>query len=405
MRMFMSSHERLKTRVPVTSTGATPAKPSPKVVVLQTVSTDYRQALWRALAALTGGDVLILAGARYFDPTIATRHEVGSPLMKVHNRYLFGRRLLAQRVPLRLLLSAETVIAELNPRILTTWGVVAARRVLGRRTVLWGHACSRHGPLSTADQVRQVMRHLAHTVVVYTDREQAALARRMPTKDVVVAPNGLLPRADMMPRAPSDSVRDFIYVGRLVAQKRPDLLVEAYLRARDRLPATARLLIVGSGPLRESLEQVVIAAGATERVRFFGHVSQLTELRAVYATALASVSPGYVGLSITQSLAFGVPMIIADREPHSPEIEAAEPNFNCVLFAAGSSASLADAIVALHRDAGRWLQRAPAISEAARARYAAETTAERLLAACTPRTRRAGVSTTPTCFSGSSCAC
>jgi glycosyltransferase involved in cell wall biosynthesis len=352
--------------------------------VLQTVSADYRQPVWRALVELSHGSVLILAGTRYFDPTIVTRHDDSSPLVTVRNCYFAGRRLLIQGLPLRLVLGAEAVIAELNPRILSTWLLLCLRRILRRRTILWGHAFSRRETSAFAGCARQLMRQLADTVVAYTDSERDSLARRMPNKDIRVAPNSLLSRDDMRPRLGADVARDFIYVGRLVATKRPELLVRAYLSVSDTLATSGRLVIVGEGPQRKSLERRVAEAGATDRVLFCGHVSRVQDLRSLYATALASVSPGYVGLSLTQSLAFGVPMIIADQEPHSPEIEAADPGSNCVFFTAGSASSLADAMKAVSRDARDWRARAEEISRACRSRYSTEAMAERLLDACRP---------------------
>lgn len=66
-------------------------------------------------------------------------------------------------------------------------------------------------------------------------------------------------------------------------------------------------------------------------VQIFGAVRQCLfrwdhnneDIYDVYANALVSVSPGYVGLSLTQSLSFGVPMLIAIDEAHVPEIDAA----------------------------------------------------------------------------------
>jgi glycosyltransferase involved in cell wall biosynthesis len=366
------------------------SEPRPReVIILQTVSPDYRQPVWRALVKRNGGSVLIIAGFRYFAPSVVTRHDEGSPLATVQNRYLLGRRVLIQRLPLDLALGARSVIAELNPRILSTWLVLCLRRILRRRTVLWGHAFSRSGVSTAEDWVRQVMRHLANTIAVYTEAEHEALARRMPGKDIVIAPNALLSRDEMAPRAGGDEVRDFIYVGRLVEEKRLDLLIRAYLSASAKLSAGSRLLVVGDGPLRETLERQVAEAGASERVWFAGHVSRVEELRALYSTALASVSPGYVGLSITQSLGFGVPMIVADHESHSPEIEAADPELNCLFFRAGSADALADALVAVDRDALRWIERAARISQACRERYSVETLAERLLGACEVRSDRA----------------
>ncbi len=361
----------------------------PGVVILQTVSPDYRQAVWQTLTRLSPHRVLIIAGTRYFSPSIVTRHRDGSALLLVQNRFLFNHRVLVQRLPVRALLRADVVIAELNPRIVTTWLVLIARRLMGRRSVLWGHAFSGSGPSGNADRVRRLMRRMADTLVVYTESERTAVSRHTPHRDVVVAPNALFTREQMQPRPTSRPVRDFVYVGRLIADKRPDLLVRAFLRAADRLPPGSRLLMVGDGPLRDQLEREVADAGLGDRVKFLGHVGDLEGLRGIYLTALASVSPGYVGLSIIQSLAFGVPMIIADHEPHSPEIEAADPGLNCVFFRAGSVSALADALLAVHAEAGDWQQRAPAISADCRRRYSVEVLAERLLDACRPPARRA----------------
>ena len=51
--------------------------------------------------------------------------------------------------------------------------------------------------------------------------------------------------------------------------------------------------------------------GIDRDVIFYGHVSEPSELRSVYGASVASLSPGYVGLSVTQSLGFGVPMIVS----------------------------------------------------------------------------------------------
>jgi hypothetical protein len=65
----------------------------------------------------------------------------------------------------------------------------------------------------------------------------------------------------------------------------------------------------------------------------------------VYANAIASVSPGEAGLSLIQSLGFGVPMILARDEPHGPELEAASEGENVLTFARGSASALADLLV------------------------------------------------------------
>lgn len=91
----------------------------------------------------------------------------------------------------------------------------------------------------------------------------------------------------------------FLFVGRLVSYKRPDLVVEAFAE----LPYT--LLVAGDGPLRAELE-----ARATSNVSVLGHVDD-DRLRALYRSARALVYPAYedFGIVMAEAQACGTPVI------------------------------------------------------------------------------------------------
>ncbi len=130
-------------------------------------------------------------------------------------------------------------------------------------------------------------------------------------------------------------------------------------------------MLVGDGPLRDELERTTRAA-ATDRVVFRGEVTDYESLRDVYDTALCTVSPGYVGLSLIQSLWFGVPAIIARDEPHSPEIEAAQEGQNAVMVESDSVTALRDALLHMAGERDDWLARRPAIASSCVDRYSVE---------------------------------
>jgi glycosyltransferase involved in cell wall biosynthesis len=91
----------------------------------------------------------------------------------------------------------------------------------------------------------------------------------------------------------------FLWAGRLVAYKRPDLAVEAARLSGE------ELVIVGSGPERARLE-----ATAPPNVRFVGHVSD-AQLGELMAAAYALVFPGEedFGIAPVEALAAGTPVI------------------------------------------------------------------------------------------------
>ncbi|MET7969985.1 glycosyltransferase [Micromonospora sp. NPDC005305] len=348
----------------------------PDVVLVQTAIGDYRQSFLDQVCAALGDRLLVLTGPIYFEPSLVTAVVVRRR-HNLRNRFLAGRRLLIQTGGLfRNALPARIVVLELNPRVLSSWALILARRALGRRTVGWGHAFPRSGPQSRTDAIRSIMRRLCGEMMVYTYRQETELAAREPGLTIHVVPNSTQPTV-----APVTGSRTgVIYCGRLSPDKRPELLVDAFAKAAGTgLPPDCVLTMVGDGPQRGELEALAQRLGLAGRIRFTGRISDVSALKELYGDALISTSPGYAGLALTQSLAFGVPMIIADDEPHAPEIELAGEN-NSVYFRARDVNALAAALVTQFARRQEWIEATADISHEAQALYSSEAMAEAFVA-------------------------
>ena len=285
----------------------------------------YRRESMDILRNRLGGDWTVFAGDSLLDPTVRTDEEA-TGCVGVTNRGWFGRRMLFQWGHWSETVRAEVAILDLNPRSVTAWLLLFARRLLHRRTLLWGHVYPRKGPSSRTTPLRAFMRHRADGCIVYSFAEAAELAANNRGERVWVAPNAIYREDEIfaghMPRGRTKSTpaEVILYVGRLEPEKKPGLLLEAFalLAATDH---DVVLCFVGPGSLAPTLEKRAAELGLTDRVRFEGSVHDAAALRALYANARCAVSPGYCGLSLTQSMCFGVPMVIGDPEPHAPEIE------------------------------------------------------------------------------------
>jgi glycosyltransferase involved in cell wall biosynthesis len=335
-------------------------------VIIQTTIPDYRIRFFTALSGRLGPHLTILSGNEDWYPDV--KHAGTVPHVATRNIFVVRRQLLWQSGSLGPLMKADVAVVGLNPRILTNWVALLVRRLRRRRTVLWGHAWPRRGMMSTTDRLRASMRALADTVIVYTESEADALRRSSPGIDVIAAPNALYAKGELAAVA-SSTPTDFVCVGRLNPMKKPDLLLRAFALAASRLPADVKLVFVGDGPLLHELEQQARSAELGDRVRFLGHVSAIDELSGVYQCAIASVSPGYVGLSLLQSLGFGIPMVISRDEPHAPEIEAAVEGVNSIFFESDSIPALADALVTVVEQREHWQALRSSIAEDVQDRY------------------------------------
>ena len=112
---------------------------------------------------------------------------------------------------------------------------------------------------------------------------------------------------------------ELVTVGRLSAEKRPDLAIDtvAELRAAG---VDARLTMVGAGPLRAALE----ARAGRLPVTFTGHVHDRDLLAGLLAAADIGLAPCPIeafGLGVLETMACGTPVVAADRGA-APELVA-----------------------------------------------------------------------------------
>lgn len=292
----------------------------PTLTLYLTVLPFYRQAFVDELVKSAEFRVQLFASAEHCDPTVRTGIQYGQ-YHETKNVYLLGRRLYLQRGDWRAAMAADVTVLDLNPRCISSWLLGAARRLLGKRTLLWGHLDPRAGSTARTAILRRIQRHVAHGTILYGYDSVVRARRALPRQPVWVAPNALYPRRALLVQPPSE--RDsIIYVGRLEPPKKVDRLVRAF--ALSKLPDRGRkLILAGDGSSRPALAKLAEELGCKDSVIFPGTVTGVTELAELYGRAIYAVSPGYAGLSVTQALGFGVPILVSRNEQHAPEIELA----------------------------------------------------------------------------------
>ena len=343
---------------------------------------DYRHAVVTHILGMTGSELLIIAGDQPIEPTVRVLDLDHARLKRVRNIFLFGRKITIQMGGFYQCLQASSLIVDLNPRSLSVWAILILRRIVFRRTVVWGHAWPRRGADAASDVIRGVQRKLAGNVLVYTQTQANELLRRYPKLHVVAASNAIYSAKMMraLPPTRKDGL-DIIYVGRLVAEKKPSLLLEAFMKGAHELPAQTRLVFVGAGPELARMKEAAKGSRHADRICFKGHVTDPVLLESLYRDALFSVSPGYVGLSITQSFGFGVAMLISRDERHSPEIEAAIEGVNAKFFQTDSVDDLVRQMGLLFSESDYWISQRTHISKICSDNYSAENMAMNILGA------------------------
>jgi glycosyltransferase involved in cell wall biosynthesis len=200
------------------------------------------------------------------------------------------------------------------PRLMSRARVVLTVHGLDHQRAKWGLAA--RTVLGTAHWMSgRVPDHVVVVSKALQDHYRDELGRR-----TELIPNGVA----LWPRVPASALpaghglqpgRYALFVGRLVPEKRPDLLIRAF----GRVPGDHRLAIAGDSSFTDSYARRLrdLAAG-DPRVVFTGFVFG-DELAALYQHAGAFVQPSALeGLPLTllEATAHDAPVLVSDIAPH-----------------------------------------------------------------------------------------
>jgi glycosyltransferase involved in cell wall biosynthesis len=154
---------------------------------------------------------------------------------------------------------------------------------------------------------RRAARWCRTIVAVSKHERDAGLAAGvgMPAQYRVI-PNGV--DLDRFERERRPVAGRIVMLGRLARPKRPELVVRALARMRER-HSDAELWLVGDGPLRAEVEAVAGSLGLTGAVRVTGRREDVPQVLAeAFCAVLASDYEG-MPLSVLEAMAAGVPVV------------------------------------------------------------------------------------------------
>jgi glycosyltransferase involved in cell wall biosynthesis len=187
----------------------------------------------------------------------------------------------------------------------------------------------------------------APIVAISESTRDDLVARGVPPAHVEVQHPGI-----RQPAAPRVPIREreplVVYVGRLAAYKRIDLVLEAIARVAARRP-DVRLALVGRGAERERLERRAVTLGIRDRVVFTGFVPDAERdawLARARVCVCASRKEGF-GLTVVEANALGTPNITSDAPGLRDTVRHGETGY---LIAADGAEPFAAAIEQLLRD-------------------------------------------------------
>jgi glycosyltransferase involved in cell wall biosynthesis len=169
---------------------------------------------------------------------------------------------------------------------------------------------------------KSIIRNAAACIAITADEIEQFKQHGVKKKNITHIPNGVS-SSDFK----GDKNRDFrqqfklpnkpfiLFIGRLNLIKGPDLLLDAYIKAKDYLKDH---ILVFAGPdegLQEGLQQKTVELGLESHVKFTGYLNQAQKSRAYYESAFVVIPSRHEAMSIVV-LEAGIlkkPVLLSDQ--------------------------------------------------------------------------------------------
>jgi len=212
----------------------------------------------------------------------------------------------------------EALIVEANSRYLSTPFAVRWMHDHHYPVIGWGLGVKTSSRLGNA--LRENFLSSLDAVIAYSQKgAEEYLAAGIPEKKVFIAPNAVAPRPLHGPVTRPDVYENgkptILYVGRLQARKRLDVLLESCCYLPQALKP--HVIIVGDGPEMDSLKQM--SAKFYPDTEFAG-AKHGEELEPYFLRADLFVLPGTGGLAVQQAMAHSLPVLVGEADGTQSEL-------------------------------------------------------------------------------------
>ena len=232
----------------------------------------------------------------------------------------------------------DAVIFLGNPYYLSTWiYAIIYRYILGKKIVFWTHGWLDH-EFGIKAWVRKVFYSIADVLFLYGNRAKSLGVRAgFSGQSMTVVynsldfekhnaryfeiKNNLAEESRLLPFGIQECEIFFCCVARITSMCRFDIAVRALARIKDLTGKNYKLVLIGSGPEAETLENLSAEFGVS--LFFLGETYDEAIISRLLYFSRAIVSPGKAGLTVMHGLTYGTPVISHKRWKYQmPEAEA-----------------------------------------------------------------------------------
>lgn len=303
-----------------------------RVAIIQRTFTSYRKPVFDLLSRSVG--LLVLHG----ENKSGIKSTSTDYSQKIHSYQYSSKETNVYLKPIVQLYNYKpsVVIHEFATGILSMPIVYFWCKVKKIKFVLWSHGYNRkkgfHPEKSIMDKYRLWLLKKSDAVILYGEKDKRLLSKYINSNKIFVATNTLdtnelLTLRDEFEKQGRSYVKEkvgfkrkynFIYIGRLLNEKLPHLLIELANFLTEDILKELTIHFVGEGPAKGDLMNQVDDLETLAEFKFHGEIYDNKTSGAMLFASDIMILPGEIGLSVNHALCFQCPVLTFSQGENGP---------------------------------------------------------------------------------------
>lgn len=309
-----------------------------KIIIIQRIFPNYRKAIFDKLNNVYGVKVFHgknESGIIQIETTYSVPIKLIQPFKKETIAFLFGFKKIIKAKP-------DIIFHEFTIGVPTLLIVRIIAFFIKAKFIIWGHNINlQRGfkPFSNiSDFYRYLLMRSSKAVLFYSPDQLIEVKKYINSKKLFVAYNALdtnaqlknykkiseNTRAEVKTQLNINTEFNLIFISRLLPAKKPEDILKIYELLDETIKKKVGVHIIGNGPMFDMLQKNIYESGLSDNIKLYGEINDAQTLGQLLYVSDFMINPGYLGLSINLSFAYGCPIITFDNDKmeqqHSPEI-------------------------------------------------------------------------------------
>jgi len=269
-----------------------------KIIIIQNIILHYRKSFYNLLSKKY--NVVVIHSGKVTVNEADAYAEICLPCFKL-GPFCFQKKLLSTIKSIK----PNYVIAMFDIRWLSTLAILLIYKP-EYKFLWWGLDT---GKSKTATKIKTLISKLGYPIIFYNEHTKIKMEKLGLGSSLLYVANNTFDVGSRIKSYNHPTKNKLLFVGSFDYRKRNDVLVKAFSEIVSKIPEKMTLVFVGDGIEIQRTKDLVKSLGLSKRVEFVGRVDETAKLKIYYQEAIFCVSYGQAGLSVLQSLGFGVPYI------------------------------------------------------------------------------------------------